>query len=333
MIDPETPETPEDPGTDEPNSPDLETADDGIEVSGPEVELEPENDVETEEFSFEETDPPKTGLGLLPVLGLTLLAAILGAIGGAVGGAYGTQYVTPPADVNALRAEFQKEMSQVKSQLNSETQNAVNALRTELNGLKTQTSRTDVGDDLQPALTALNKRVQALEAAPDSKLTDIDPKTINALKSAQKDGFKWPETDAMESDVADLKSTSTDLKSQIEALNVELKTLETKFDSLSSVPANISSDADLTKFDGPVFPKQALLQAAKTKADSQGLLARTLHKHVHIDRPDSPKNLINKIETAYGKGDVYTAIKTFDRLPSDIRIAGQDWRDAADRLK
>jgi len=330
----------------DPENPEKDDMEDGIEVSGPEEESPEEEAGDEFEAGYEAENPGlasddgethKKGLGLFPVLGLSLLAAIIGAVGGAVGGAYGTQYLTPPPDVGVLRAEFQKEIAQakteVRTQTKSDTQNALNAIRRDLSGLKTQISRSNAGEDLQPALTAIEKRVQSLEDAPDPNMTDIDPKTINALKAAQKDGFKWPETEAMETDVTELQSETAQLKSQIEEVSAQIASFETKIVEIASNTSQTPPETEPAKFDGPVFPKQALLNAAKAKVDSQGLFARTLHKHIHVDSPDSPKNQIEDIETAYEKGDVYTAIKTFDRLPSDIRSAGQDWRDAADRLQ
>ena len=281
---------------------------------------------EASNFASEEEPPhERKGLGLLPVLGLSLLAALLGAIGGA----YGTHYLFPPVNIDDLRAGVQQEMVQIEAK----TQTAIDEIRKDLTGVKAQLTDTNSDIDIQGALNAIDERLMTLENAPEPSLPEIDPETLSAFKAAQRDGFNWPETDAVENDVLKLSSKIESLEAQIDGLNAQVNSLQTELNAQASRPQMPQTEAETVTPAGPEFPKQALLNAAKLRADSQGFLSRTLNKHVSVDSPDSPKSLIEKIDTAYDKGDIYTAIKTFDRLPSDIRSAGQDWRDAAERLQ
>lgn len=277
----------------------------------------------------EEVVQDRKGLGLFPVLGLSLLAALLGAVGGAIGGAYGTHYLFPPTSADDLRASVQQEVGQ----LETKTQAEIGDIRKELSGLETRLSQASSETDIQSFITGIEERLQTLENAPAPSLPDIDSDTLNALKAAQNDGFNWPETNEIDSQIANLNSKTVALEAEIVGLNAQIESLEGDLEARDAQPKIVQPETDDVKSIGPKFPKQALLNAARNRAESQGFLSRTLNKHVSVDSPDNPKNLIEKIETAYEKGDIYTAIKTFDRLPSDIRSAGQDWRDAAERLQ
>lgn len=301
--------------------------DESVETSDPE---------EMSEFTYEEDVPQKKkGLGVFSVLGISLFVGILAALGGA----YGAQYLTPPADFSALKTDFQKDMSEFRqdiSQAKSEMKTSLGEFSQELDKMQAEIKRAN-SEDLKPALAEMQERLVTLENAPEPSVSDVDPETIRALKAAQKDGFKWPETKTIVAGITELKTETARLAAQMESIKTDIETVETKLEDVSTAPEQTLeqtvSETEPAQAVGPAFPKQALLNAAKARADSQGLFARTLHKHITVDSPDSPKNLIEKTETAYAKGDVYTAIKTFDRLPSDIRTAGQDWRVAADRLK
>ncbi|CAM3819852.1 hypothetical protein [Litorimonas haliclonae] len=287
---------------------------------------EASDDKEETPSPFEEkpaTD--RRGLGLIPVLGLSLVAALLGA----VGGAYGTHYLFPPANMEDLRASVQQDVSRIQA----ETQAAVEDLRQMVASLEGQVSDASSDTNIEETLNAINERLQTLENAPEPNLPEIAPETLSALKAAQRDGFNWPETDAVENDVLDLTSKTESLEAQIDRLKAQINSLQTELNAQASRPQVPQTETETVTPAGPEFPKQALLNAAKLRVDSQGFLSRTLNKHVSVDSPDSPKSLIEKIDTAYDKGDIYTAIKTFDHLPSDIRSAGQDWRDAAERLQ
>jgi hypothetical protein len=285
---------------------------------------------ESPDFAYEEeVVQDRKGLGLIPVLGLSLLAALLGAAGGAIGGAYGTHYLFPPTNVDDMRAAVQQDVGQ----LETKTQAEINDIRQDLSGLETRLSQTSSETEIQSFIAGFEERLQTLENAPAPSLPDIDPDTLNALKAAQNDGFNWPEMNEIDSQIAKLNSKTEALEAQIVGLNAQIESLEGELEAREAQSRIVQSETDTVRSIGPEFPKQALLNAAKNRAESQGFLSRTLNKHVSVDSPDSPKNLIEKIETAYEKGDIYTAIKTFDRLPSDIRSAGQDWRDAAERLQ
>jgi Skp family chaperone for outer membrane proteins len=285
---------------------------------------------ESPDFAYEgEVVQDRKGLGLIPVLGLSLLAALLGAVGGAIGGAYGTHYLFPPTSADDLRAAVQQDVGQLKTK----TQAEINDIRQELSDLETRLSQTSSETEIQSFITGIEERLQRLENAPAPSLPDIDPDSLNALKAAQNDGFNWPETNKIDSQIANLNSKTEALEAQIVSLNAQIESLEGELEARDAQSKIVQPETDDIKSIGPEFPKQALLNAARNRAESQGFLSRTLNKHVSVDSPDSPKNLIEKIEIAYEKDDIYTAIKTFDRLPSEIRSAGQDWRDAAERLQ
>jgi len=294
----------------------------------PELEAmeERDGDIENADAAFEDAPvKERRGLGLVPVLGLSLIAAVAGA----VGGAYGTHYLFRPANVDELRAGLQTDFTR----LEAETQNAIADIRQTVAEFENRIAEVKPDAKFGGALDAVDDRLQALENAPAPNFPEIDPETLSAIQAAQEDGFSWPSTEAIENSILELASVTDSLEARLDGLNAQVTSLETELRTQADRPQLVQKSAEPAAAVEPDFPKEALLNAANTRADSQGFLSRTLNKHVSVDSPDSPKSLIEKVETAYEKGDIYTAIKTFDRLPSDIRSAGQDWRDAAERLQ
>ena len=242
--------------------------------------LEAEAGEETSEAETETTfandEKPYNGrreLGLLPILGLFLLAAALGAIGGA----YGTHYLFPPASVEDLRADVQKDVAQI----DAKTQTDMDGIRQEMTKLKKISSRANSDADFKRALNAIDQRLEAVESLPSPNLPEISPETIAALKAAQADGFDWPETDSINTQISELTSKTEALESQIKGLNGQIGSLEAVLKTQAARPE--MRPAGIVKPRSPDFPKQALLNAANTRSESQGFLSRTLNKHVSVD--------------------------------------------------
>ena len=202
-------------------------------------------------------------------------------------------------------------------------------------------------------LSPLEKRLEALEAAPDP---EIDPEALTALQSAQADGFEWPDTSALEGRLATLESTfesapepvdiPADLLERLDAMesrvqtNVEsasegngtseqeLSILSERFDLIESRLAVLESQPVATPRIERVallaFPKSAMVGAAEATVEG-GIVKRALSKHIGVKDEDAPLTLIDGIEADIAEGRLEDAVKKFDRLPEPVRAAGQAW--------
>lgn len=273
--------------------------------------LEPET-VEEEIFEHQR----KSGVGFIPILGVGVAAAILGA----VGGAFGAQYFAPKPDLSAVQTQIERAVADVKDMNEKE----VAGLKKTVQTLRQQTiENMDNGSkDIETSnqLSELEARLSSLENTPAPTLPDISPETLSALQSAQADGFTWPDTDELETELSDVKAELALLKTEIN----ELQTQSFKIDEV--VTDQIVAQGLV--IEEVSFPMDNLLAAVKTDNEEQGFLARTLNKHVKVKEADDPVILIEQISNAIDNNDMKTAITNFDKLPEDLRNIAQDWRNS-----
>lgn len=277
------------------------------------------DDIEVEYLepeTVEEDTTPKTtksGLGLIPVLMISAVAALLGAIGGA----FGAQYLIPKTDYAPVQSQIDRAIADVKD----ENRKEIAALKSTLETLRLQTADSLDQSSFEAQLSVIEERVLALENTPAPSLPDVSPETLKALQKAQAEGFVWPDTSDLELDV-------TDLKADIALLKLDIEALEAQPFALSPNITEQVVQSGLLPSEPLEFPLKALLAAAQSEPTEQGFLARALNKHIKVKDADGPVALIEKAADEYAKGDLRSAIITFDKLPDDIQKAGQDWRDA-----
>ncbi len=298
-----------------------------------EVEILPIEDEESEEAhedAIEDTPidaavSPHSLKSLLPVLGLSVAAAIIGAIGGAIG----SQYFVKEPDYTSLKSEISQEISGATDSVSRNAANDINALRSDIDKLKRDMAITLNDDtlktDIARVFETLEARLATVEARPQSTLPEdiaaIEPATLSALQRAQEAGFNWPDT--------------TSYEAQITVLQEELQHMQAEVDALKSQEARIITGADTALLSAssesvyrPDFPLADLLLGAKKNTKPKSLLERTLDKHIRVADPDDPVTLIKKAQKAYEDQDYRAAISAFDQLPPEIQAYGKNWREA-----
>jgi hypothetical protein len=106
--------------------------------------------------------------------------------------------------------------------------------------------------------------------------------------------------------------------------------IEARLEALENRPAPILKSAPAA--DTPTtqipFPKTALITAAEGRQKQGGFFKRQMDKHIRVKDANDPLVLIEAIETALSENDMDTAKAKFDQLPSQIRSAGQSWRES-----
>jgi hypothetical protein len=279
--------------------------------------------VESEEIERVDTlQTQKKGVGLFSVVLLSSVVAIIGA----VGGAYGAQYLAKTPDLSAIDNQISLKVADIEDK----TQKSVAALRTELDVLKTDIMDVQGGQASEQVLASLQNRLEALENAPLPEIPDIDADAVSALQRAQADGFNWPDLTEIDANISRLEKEHADLTDRLQNISEEFETFkEAPIDVVAlggeAAPEPIMITQTLTL---PIFPEMALRKSAEEAVSRKGFLARTLSKHIDVRQPNDPIVLIEKAALAVKSGNLDLAVKTFDQLPDEIKVAGQDWRDA-----
>lgn len=288
------------------------------------------DDIEVEIVEPEDIEEPtesevgRKGIGLIPVVLLSTLAALFGALGGA----YGAQFLTKSPDLLKVDSQIDRKTAE----LEDKQQKALASLKDEIAGLKNNVMQVQGGQASEEVLAVLQNRVDALEAAPLPEFPEIDPEIMTALQSAQADGFNWPDMTGVETKLEGLEKDYTDIAEQLRSVSERVEDLNDK--ALMVKPMG-SSDLLLSKTlptSSLEFPETALRDAAEQMVSKQGFFKRTMSKHIDVRDPSDPIVLIEKVKAALQAGDIDLAIKTFDTLPESIKEAGQEWRAAASKL-
>lgn len=281
--------------------------------------------VEPEEIEEDETsESVRKGIGIVPVIILSVLAALFGALGGA----YGAQYITKAPDLLTVDSQIALKTAELKDN----HQKALNKLNEDISALKNDLMQVQGGQASEEVLAVLQNRVETLESRPLPEFPEIDKDVVTALQKAQADGFDWPDMsgietrlDKLEIDFSDVSNRLIRVSDSVEGLNnqalLDMPTVK------SDVPFSIETNVSL-----PAFPETALREAAALAVSKKGFFARTLTKHIDVRHPSDPIVLIEKASAAVKSGDLELARKTLDALPDDIKSVGQDWRDAASKF-
>jgi len=280
-----------------------------------EVEVMSEEDLDIEAESKAEKSK-KSGLGVLPVLALTSIAAILGA----VGGAFGTQYVTPQNDFSSEFANMKASLTQSISTAEQKAEKDIATLQNKIKELERKVQITANDETLSSAVEGLSLKVESLEKTIPSEIAAIDSETLISLNKAQADGFVWPDNSEQSAEIETLKNNVAELRAALgvlesQGITVEAQTLEAYDTPIASPESTVN------------FPKDALLALAEAQAEPKNFISRALSKHISVQDPSNPSVLIRTAAKAAAAGNYSEAAKTFDKLPADIRTAGKTWRD------
>lgn len=266
-----------------------------------------------------ETEPARRGVRFVTVAVCSLLAALAGAAGG---GALAYQFRPAPVDMSALQTEINAlqqaqskdaaNLAQIKRNLSAPVPAEI-----DLSPLENRLAALEKAEDF----TALNERLAQLEnAAPPQ----IDAEALAQLQAAQKDGFEWPETDAIEAEIAALEAR-IDALEQRPVFEPSMAPKNTEdIDEIEPAPTQLLLP----------FPKSALLSAARAvENEGKSFLQRRLSKHVSVQEAGSPSAIIADIEAELAEDNYDAAGRLFDTLPSQIRSVGADWRAALETAK
>lgn len=247
----------------------------------------------------------------------TLLAGmIIAAGGGAVGGAFLSKLITP-----APPAAVKTDLSVVNSSLDALAREN-KALKSQLSSLQKQAKSAPV--DLSP----LRARLEALELAAENAAPPVIDKTLLArLEALQGEGSPALDLSDITQRLTALESAAPEQGTQekFKDLYARQAELSTKIDSAlmsEAPPAQVISSAL------PPFPEAEIRAALAGMNKSEGWAKRTLNKHISVRSEGDPESLIDGIKLDLEKGDAEAAASKFDRLPSQLRSAGQAWRAA-----
>ena len=273
-----------------------------------------------------------------------ILTGLLAGLIGAGGGGYGA-YAALKKFSPAPAAQAAVDLSPIETRLKRLTDRVTAAEAT----AKDTANRPSV--ESEPVdLSGIEDRLKALETAPSP---EIDPVALTALQTAQKDGFEWPDTSALEDRIAALETDVETVRDAGSASGLDDETLtelETRVMALEDRPISATSAVDAKKLtaltarlkalesrSAPTskvervsilaFPKARMIAAAENNVEG-GLLKKTLSQHIRVKSANDPFTLITGIETDISEGRLAAAVKKFERLPPPIREVGQAWYES-----
>jgi len=303
-------------------------------IENEEVDASPEleealetNAVELSEESNSQSSPWKA----------FILTGLIASLFGAAAGGYGVYAAVKAKAPNPIEAT-KLDLSPLETQMSRLT-SRLEAAEASVEKVVNQPVPKSIPADV----SGLEKRLEALESAPSP---EINPAALRALKSAQKDGFEWPDTSDLEDRLSALEtregaapelSLPADLLDRLETLEAEVQTgesgvgnsdvitaLETRLTALETRPAK---GVPVQTVPILAFPKAAMVTAVKENIEG-GVFKKTLSRHVRVKDENDPLTLIEGIEADIAKGRLEGAVKKYDRLPEPIRAAGQAWYDS-----
>ena len=273
-----------------------------------------------------------------------IFTGLLASLIGAVGGGYGV-YTALKTQAPKITDAPQVDLSPLEAKLTDLTKRLDAAEASVEKAINRPVPKpTAISEPVD--LSGLESRLDTLENAPSP---EIDPAALTALKSAQEDGFEWPDTSDLEKRLSELESASDeapqatlpdDLLERLETLEdtrveggtaasdeerlARFEALESRLSDLENRPA---AAAKIERVSILAFPKKAMVEAVEDNIEG-GLFKKTLSKHVRVKDENDPIALIEGIEADIEKGRLQAAIKKYDRLPEPIRVAGQAWYES-----
>lgn len=299
------------------------------------IEDEQESVAEPAEPELEpEAGPPPAKSAWKAFILTGLLAGLLGAAAGGYG-AYEALTRLSPEPV----PQAQVDLSPVQSRLDQ--------ISDRLTKVETAAREANAREIEPVDLSDLEVRLDALESAPNP---EIDPGALTALRDAQADGFQWPDVSALETRLTALEtaaetqsapSVPTEVMDRIAALETEMETARNA-EPVAMMDPEVMSDltarlAELENRPPPkpviervsilAFPKAQMIEAVEDN-QTGGMIEKALSRHIRVKDANDPLTLIDGIEADLSEGRLAAAAKKFERLPSDVQVAGQAWYES-----
>ncbi len=277
-----------------------------------------------------------------------ILTGILAGLMGAGAGGYGA-YAALKKFAPTPVVQTDVDLSPIQTQLKQLT-DRVSAAETEVQSV----SNRPVVEAKPVDMSGLEERLKALESAP---APDIDPEALSALQAAQKDGFEWPDTTALETRIAALEAKAddaatetssgvelpADLMERLTALEADVERVrnaepalvpEIDEDILSGLEARLSTlenrpppAATVKRVSILAFPKAQMVAAVEANMEGS-IIQKALSRHIRVKDENDPLTLIDGIENDLSDGRLTAAVEKFERLPSPVRAAGQAWYES-----
>jgi len=267
------------------------------------------------------------------------LAGLIGAAGGGFGAYTALKKFSPTPIVPT-----QIDLAPVEASLKG-LNDRLSAAETDLQTLSKRSAL-----DTEPVdLSGLEGRVSALENAPSP---EINPDALTALQAAQKDGFEWPDTAALEDRIRDLEAKTKapvdapipqSLMERLALLEAELETFhnaepmtapQLDEDMVSDIQARLTALENrppptprVERISILAFPKAQLVTAVEANMEG-GMIQKTLSRHIRVKDANDPLTLIEGIEEDLNEGRLTAAAEKFERLPMPVRRAGQAWYES-----
>ena len=282
---------------------DIEDIDAQIEVEPAYVDAEPKS---------------KKRFGPFALIGTAFLASLLGA-----GAIYGvTTYLTPTApDMGPMEASI-KTVSATSETLAAETKTLKAQIARLERDLK---ARPAVGASPQVDLTPIERRLAALEDAAASEATSqIDGDVLARLEALQSEGSEALDLSEIFSRLDALEAAGADGTDDLGILE-RLEALELRPQTIVTTPTAVAVVTGPTLM--PPFPEDKIRGAIERTSPPKSWLDRTLKKHISVQSEDNPAYLLETVLKNLEAGEVQAALTAFDKLPTEVKSAGQDWRD------
>ena len=189
----------------------------------------------------------------------------------------------------------------------------------------------DAAQETNTDLSAITQRLDKLEAG--QMLTQTEEGTSAADMSALTERLAI--IDTQQSEIEALTSGGAALSARIDTLenDVELLAAETKEQAAQASLTSQSDSALSTLITS--FPRAALEDAAAAQASAkkQGLVARSLSRHVKVIDREDPLLTIATAERTLKAGDIAGAITALETLDPAISSAAKNWIDTARRAQ
>ena len=262
---------------------------------------------------------PKKRFGPIALVGTAFLASLLGA-----GAMYGASTFIAPNTPN---------LGPLEDKLKTVTSASDTAVA-ETKALTVKITRLERELKARPAasppvdLTAIERRLAALEdVVPSLEAPQIDEDVLARLEALQGEGSSTLDLSEILSRLAALESNAS---SETDILK-RLDELESRPQAVVTAPSTVAMSSAPREI--MPFPEDKIRQAIDRASPEKGWLNRTLKKHISVQSEDNPRYLLETILEKIEAGDIEAAIAAFDKLPPQIKSAGQNWRDTMESSK
>jgi len=298
-----------------------------------EEEPKPEAEFPPEEIA---TDPvePKAKSPWKAFILTGLLAGLIGAAGGGYGVYEGIKRYAPASvpqaevDLSPIEARLNKLTDRV-TEAEAEALDAANRpavdykpvdMPEELSDIEARLTALETTSAAEMPTSQMEERLAALEAAPKP---EIDPEALSALQAAQKDGFEWPDTTALEARLGGLEAQAETFLAPAadkDALEDRIKNLEVRTEERSDAAATTADQtvaAPIAALPNDLMDRidtleseiETLRNAEPDSVDEEKMSALEVRLSALENRP-SPTPVVEKVAIlAFPKAQMIAAVE------------------------